>query len=176
MYYRGDPSILEGYSDATWASNKEDNSSTSGWVFMFGGGAISWASKKQTCVADSTMCSEFIALASASKEAEWLRNLMNEIPLLVKPISPLAIHSDSDSALKRAYSQTYNGKSRPIALRHSLVHDLIKGRVISIDYANTKLNMADQFTKPFSVFGSRNCFMPIFNTMSEIQFDARRNI
>ena len=64
LFYRGYPPILEGYSDATWASNKEDNSSSSGWVFMFGGGAISWASKKQTCVADSTMCSEFIAFVS----------------------------------------------------------------------------------------------------------------
>ena len=77
-----------------------------------------------------------------------------EIPLLVKPISLVAIHSDSDSTLNRAYSQTYNGKSRHIALRHSLVHDLIKGRVISVDYVNTKLNMADQFTKPLS----RNSF------------------
>ena len=50
---------------------------------MFGGGAISSAYKKQTYVADSSMCSDFIALASANKEAEWLRNLLYEIPLLV---------------------------------------------------------------------------------------------
>ena len=131
-------------------SNEEDNSSTSGWVFMFRRGAILWASKKQTCVANSTMCSEFISLASASKEAEWLRNVMYEIPLLVKPISTVAIHSDSDLALNKAYSQTYNGKSRHIAQRHSLVHDPIKGRVIFVDYVNTKLNKADQFTEPLN--------------------------
>ncbi|GJX66472.1 hypothetical protein Tco_0300815 [Tanacetum coccineum] len=39
-------------------SNSEDNSSTSGWVFLLGGGAISWASKKQTCITGSTMESE----------------------------------------------------------------------------------------------------------------------
>ncbi|GJY07262.1 zinc finger, CCHC-type containing protein [Tanacetum coccineum] len=38
--------VLEGYTDASWISNTEDNSSTSGWVFLLGGGAISWASKK----------------------------------------------------------------------------------------------------------------------------------
>ena len=96
------------------------------------------------------MCFELIALASASKEAEWLRNLKYEITLLIKPISPVAIHCDSDSALNKAYSQTYNGKSRHISLRHSLVHDLIKGSVISVDYVNTKINMPDQFTKPLS--------------------------
>ena len=28
LFYRGDHPVLEGYFDATWASNKEDNSST----------------------------------------------------------------------------------------------------------------------------------------------------
>ena len=67
------------------------------------------------------MTLEFIALASASKKAKWLRNLMFKIPLLPKPFSPMAIHCDSNSALVRAYSQVYKGKSRHISLRHDLV-------------------------------------------------------
>ncbi|GKF23280.1 zinc finger, CCHC-type containing protein, partial [Tanacetum coccineum] len=70
----------EGYTDASWISNSEDNSSTSGWVFLLGGGVISWASKKQTCITGSTIESEFVALAAVGKEAEWLRNLILEIP------------------------------------------------------------------------------------------------
>ena len=121
LVYGGSPSVLEGYSDASWIISEMDNSSISGWVFLYGGGVISWSSKKQTCITDSTMASEFIAIASAGKEAEWLRNLMFEIPLLQKPISPVAIHNDCKAALAKAYSQVYNGKSRHIALRHSLV-------------------------------------------------------
>ncbi|GJU28401.1 zinc finger, CCHC-type containing protein [Tanacetum coccineum] len=49
----------------------KDSSSTSGWVFLLGGGAISWASNRQTCITGSTMESEFVALATAGKEAEW---------------------------------------------------------------------------------------------------------
>ncbi|GKD10152.1 hypothetical protein Tco_1189837 [Tanacetum coccineum] len=45
----------------------EDSSSTSGWVFLLGGGAISWASKKQTCITGSTMESESVALAAGGK-------------------------------------------------------------------------------------------------------------
>ncbi|XP_074337039.1 secreted RxLR effector protein 161-like [Apium graveolens] len=43
LTYTGFPSILEGHSDASWICDKEDHSSTSGWVFLLGGGAISWA-------------------------------------------------------------------------------------------------------------------------------------
>ncbi|GKB65679.1 zinc finger, CCHC-type containing protein [Tanacetum coccineum] len=97
------PSILEGYFDASWITNLEDHTSTTGWVFLHGGGVISWASKKQTCITDSTMEAEFVALAAAGKEAEWLRNLIYEIPLWPKPISPISIHYDSATTLAKAY-------------------------------------------------------------------------
>ena len=45
--YNGEPHILEGYSDASGITNEEDNSSTSVWMFIYGGGAISWSSKNQ---------------------------------------------------------------------------------------------------------------------------------
>ncbi|XP_073526018.1 uncharacterized protein [Phyllobates terribilis] len=69
LVYDGFPHVLEGYSDASSITNEEDHYSTSGWVFLLGGGAISWASKKQTCMTSSTMESEFVALAAAGKEA-----------------------------------------------------------------------------------------------------------
>nr|GEV89846.1 zinc finger, CCHC-type [Tanacetum cinerariifolium] len=70
LTYSGYPSVIKGYSDASWINNMEDHSSTSGWVFLFRGGVISWASKKQTCITSSTIESEFVALAAASNEAE----------------------------------------------------------------------------------------------------------
>ncbi|GKD12546.1 hypothetical protein Tco_1196953, partial [Tanacetum coccineum] len=69
----GYPSVIEGYSDASWIDNIEDHSSTSGWVLFLIGGDISWASKKQTCITSSTMESEFVALAAAGSEAECNR-------------------------------------------------------------------------------------------------------
>ncbi|GKC95444.1 hypothetical protein Tco_1160886 [Tanacetum coccineum] len=68
LSYVGYPSVLEAYSDASWINHVEDSSSTSGWVFLLGGGAISWASKKQTCITGSTMESEFVALAAAARD------------------------------------------------------------------------------------------------------------
>nr|GEV54096.1 hypothetical protein [Tanacetum cinerariifolium] len=69
LSYVGYPSVLKAYSDASWINHVEDSSFTSGRVFLLGGGAISWASKKQTYITSFTMESEFVALAAAGKEA-----------------------------------------------------------------------------------------------------------
>ncbi|GJX98361.1 zinc finger, CCHC-type containing protein [Tanacetum coccineum] len=147
LSYVGYPSVLEAYSDASWINHVEDSSSTSGWVFLLGGGAISWASKKQTCITGSTMESEFVALAAVSKEAEWLRNLIHEIPIWPKPIASIFIHCDSAATLAKAYSQIYNGKSRHLGVRHSMIRELIMNGVISIKFVQSQHNLADHLMK-----------------------------
>ncbi|GJW76476.1 zinc finger, CCHC-type containing protein [Tanacetum coccineum] len=145
--YTGYPLVLEGYTDASWVNNTEDNSSTSGWVFLLGGGVISWAFKKQTCITGSTMESEFVALVTAGKEAEWLENLLLEISLWSKPITHISIRCDSVATLANAYSQMYNGKSRHLGVRHSMIRELITNGVISIEFVRSQQNLVDHLTK-----------------------------
>ena len=54
------------------------------------------------------------------------------------------------TTFNRPYSQVYNGVCRYIALRHSKVEGLITDGVITLDYVNTKFNVADSFTKALS--------------------------
>ncbi|GKB16612.1 hypothetical protein Tco_0850535 [Tanacetum coccineum] len=110
LEYSGDPSVLEGYTDASWITDQEYYASTSGWIFTLGGGAVSWGSKKQSCLTDSTMAAEFVALASCYKEAEWLRDLLINIPLWTKPMPPISVYCDSQSTLSRSYKQVYNAE------------------------------------------------------------------
>nr|GEV21406.1 zinc finger, CCHC-type [Tanacetum cinerariifolium] len=49
--------------------------------------------------------SEFVALAAAGKEAEWLKNLLLEIPLWVKPMTHISIRCDNAATLAKAYNQ-----------------------------------------------------------------------
>nr|GEU94285.1 zinc finger, CCHC-type [Tanacetum cinerariifolium] len=116
-------------------------------VFLLGGGAISWASKKQTCITGSTMEFEFVALQATSKEAEWLKNLLLEKPLWVKPMAPISINCDSVATLGKAYSQMYNGKSRHLGVRHSMIRELITNGVVSIEFVRSQQNLADHLMK-----------------------------
>ncbi|GJU02476.1 zinc finger, CCHC-type containing protein [Tanacetum coccineum] len=121
LTYTDYPSVLEGYTNASWISNTKENSSTYGWVFLLGG--------------------------AASKEAEWLRNLILKIPLWSKPIASIYIRSDSASTLAKAYSQIYNEKYRHLDVRHSMIHELIMNGVISIEFVRSQQNLADHLTK-----------------------------
>ncbi|GJR83150.1 zinc finger, CCHC-type containing protein [Tanacetum coccineum] len=132
--------VLEGYTDASWINNTEYNSSASGWVFLLGEGALSWASKKQTFITGSIMEYEFVALAAADKEAELLKNLLLENSLWSKPITPISIHCDSVATLTKAYSQMYNGKYRHLCVRHSMIRELITNGVISIELVRSQQN------------------------------------
>ncbi|GJT17457.1 hypothetical protein Tco_0876163 [Tanacetum coccineum] len=93
------------------------------------------------------MESEFVALATIGKEAEWLRNLILEIPLWSKPITPISIHYDSAATLAKAYSQMYNGKSRYLGVKHSMIRELITNEVISIEFVRSQQNLDDHLTK-----------------------------
>ncbi len=50
---------VHGYTDADWAGNVLDKRSTSGFMFSFGSGAVSWNNKKQPTIALSSMEVEY---------------------------------------------------------------------------------------------------------------------
>ncbi|PHT31151.1 hypothetical protein CQW23_27488 [Capsicum baccatum] len=89
----------KGYSDANWITGSNEVKFTSGYVFTIGGGVVSWKSSKQICISRSTMKSEFIALDKTGEEAEELRNFLEDIPYLPKPVAPICIHCDSQAAI-----------------------------------------------------------------------------
>ncbi|KAL6336378.1 hypothetical protein AAG906_014550 [Vitis piasezkii] len=62
LCFSGFPSVLEGFSDENWISNSDEMKSTSGYVIILDGSAVSWKSAKQTCITRSTMEARFIAL------------------------------------------------------------------------------------------------------------------
>ena len=64
---------------------------------------------------------EFRTLVATGKEAEWLRDLMMDIPFTANSMSTVLIHYDGQAILARAYSGVYNGKLRHISIRHEHV-------------------------------------------------------
>ena len=131
LFYKKYPAMIEGFSDVDWNTLSSDSLSTISYIFTLDSGAICWKSKKQTIIANSTMEAELIALDSASEEANWLRDLLYEIPLWEKPIPPILIHCDSTAAIGRVKNHYYNGKSKPIRRKHSTVQSYLSSGIIT---------------------------------------------
>nr|GEW31659.1 retrovirus-related Pol polyprotein from transposon TNT 1-94 [Tanacetum cinerariifolium] len=74
----GKPTLV-GYTDSDLAGNKDNMKSTSGYLMTFAGGAVSWQSRLQKCVALSTTEAEYVAATEACKELLWLKRFLQEL-------------------------------------------------------------------------------------------------
>jgi hypothetical protein len=151
IHYSGHPAVLEGYSDANWISDIDQIYATSGYVFTLGGGVVSWRSSKQTILTKSTMEAELTALDTASAEAEWLRELLSDLPVVEKPIPAILMNCDNQTVITKVNSAKDNAKStRHVKRRLKSVRKLRNSGVITVAYVQTDKNLADPFTKGLS--------------------------
>ncbi|GJY90303.1 hypothetical protein Tco_0505499 [Tanacetum coccineum] len=51
------------------------------------------------------------------------------------------------ATMVKAYSQMYNGKSRHLGVKHSMIHELITNGVVSIEFVRSQQNLVDYLTK-----------------------------
>ena len=80
LVYAKDSVPLHGMSDSDWGVRH----STTGWVFMCNGAAISWNSSKQPCVALSSCEAEIIAASDAAKEGKFWGSFLEETGFFVR--------------------------------------------------------------------------------------------
>ena len=90
-YDGGSDARLIRYPDSDWGENQGDCHSMSGHIFLMANGAISWASQQQKMVALSVGEAEYMELASAKKQAAWLRSFSGEIGYPTHGPTPLCL-------------------------------------------------------------------------------------
>ena len=116
-----------------------------------GGGAVSWRSCKQTILTKSTMEAELTTLEIASTEAEWLRELLMDLPVVEKPIPTILINCDNQTVITKVKNSQDNMKSnKHVKRRLKSVRKLRSSGVIAVEYIQTAKNLADPFTKRLS--------------------------
>lgn len=138
---------ITAYSDADWAGDTETRRSTTGFVFMLCGGAISWRTKLQSSVSLSTCEAELMALSETTKEAIWLRALMTEFDTQTGQL-PVTINEDNQAALQLVADQRFSERTKHVAIRHFFVREQAACGTIKVKYCSTEHMLADMFTKP----------------------------
>ena len=99
MTYSGKQLKGIGYSNFDFSSDTYDGKCTSGYIFLLGQGAISQCSKKQSCVAKSTMEVECIACSSATSEVVWIKGFLKSLNIKETPDDPIKVMCDNQAAI-----------------------------------------------------------------------------
>jgi hypothetical protein len=140
-----DSDKIKGYADADYAGDIDTRRSTTGYVFILNGGAISWSSRLQPTVAVSTAEAEYMAAAFAVKEALWLRKLLMD---LGKGSEPIRIYGDNQSALKLIKHPIASLRSKHIDIVYHFTRERAARGEVKFEYIQTDDMVADIMTKP----------------------------
>lgn len=136
---------LIGYSDADWGGDRLTRKSTTGYLFMFDSGVISWASKLQPTVATSSSEAEYMAAASATSEAIHLRQLLEDLGF--KQEGPTTIFEDNKGCIALSENPTFHKRTKHIAIKFHFIRDRIASGEIVLGYIPTEHQLADGLTK-----------------------------
>jgi hypothetical protein len=145
---------LVGYADSGF-DNQESNRSTTGYVFKMAGGAISWASKCQALIAQSSTEAEYYALNAAAREASWLRDFLEELG--EQFIAPIKIYEDNRGARSMATSDGItHSRTKHIRRTEHYIRKEIRDKRIVVEWIPTEQMAADGLTKPLEGAKYRN--------------------
>jgi len=147
-YRRGGDVVLTGYSDSDWGGDIETRRSTTGYVYMLAGGAVTWGSKRQKTVALSSTEAEYMAATQAAKEAIWLRAMLEQMGY--KQEATTAIACDNQGALALTKHQIYHSRTKHIDIQHHYVREVVAAGKVAFDYVATEEMTADVLTKGLS--------------------------
>jgi len=139
---------LQAYSDASYAEDPIDRKSTSAYIFMLGGGPISWQSKRQELVTTSTTEAEYIGYSKAAKETAWIRSLLNELGYTAP--QPTTLYVDNSSSIALAENNIYRARTKHIDVQYHYVRQEIRRDHIRLEYLPTGQMLADGLTKPLN--------------------------
>jgi hypothetical protein len=145
IVYQGRNTEVLGYSDADYAGDRDTRRSTTGYVFIMNGGAITWSSKRQPTVAVSTTEAEYMAAAQAVKEALWLRKLLSDLSL--QP-GTMIIKADNQSAIKVIKNPVLSARSKHIDIIYNFARERVARQEVKFEYIRTDDMLADALTKP----------------------------
>ena len=133
------------YSDADWPGDLSDRKSTSGYVFQMSGAAITWRSKKQSCVAISTAEAEYMALACAAQEAVWLQQLISD--LKNKPAGAIMIYENNQSAIAMSENPQFHGRAKHVDIKFHFIREFLEKEKVTLKFCPSENMIADMLTK-----------------------------
>jgi hypothetical protein len=136
---------LIGWTNSDWAQDPDSRQSVSGYIFDVTGGSVSWASKRQPTVALSTTEAEYMAASNTTKEAIWLRVLLEDLGF--PQVSATTLHADNLGCIALTNGTVTHSYAKHIDICHHFIRERVANSEIDLQYVSTKEMLADILTK-----------------------------
>ena len=105
-----------------------------------------------------------MALASAAQEAIWLQHLIGDLGN--KPVDPMVLYEDNQSAICMAKNPQFHGRAKHISIKFQYIREQVERGVVALKYCPSNEMIADmlnkglagdQFCKIRKMSGVREC-------------------
>lgn len=104
--------VLIGYCDADFAGCPDTRRSTTGTLFLLNSAPITWRSRLQKPIAQSTAEAEYYAAGHASRDNVWLREILSELGIC--KLDPTLINCDNNSTMRMVYNPEFHDRIKHI--------------------------------------------------------------
>ncbi|KAF9672659.1 hypothetical protein SADUNF_Sadunf11G0066100 [Salix dunnii] len=154
LCFSGKDLVVQGYVDADLARDIDSRKSTTGFIYTYGGTAVSWGSNLQKTVSLSTTEAEYIAVSEVAKEMIWLQNFLEE---LGKERQSGTLYSDSQSAIFLAKNPAYHSRTKHISIKYHFIRSLLDDKQLLLEKICGRNNPADMLTKSVTLDKLKLC-------------------
>lgn len=144
VVYGQSDQTLEAFCDADYAGDVDTRRSTTAYVFLMYGGAVSWSSRLQPTVATSTIEAEYLSAAQAVKEALWFRKLGMVLGFDFGTIETLC---DNQGAIRLLKHPIASQQSKHIDAIHHFARERVVRKEVSFECCRTGDMAVDILTK-----------------------------
>lgn len=145
-YKKSNDFTLYAYTNADWVGSMDDRKSTSGGGLFLGGRLVSWLTKKQYCISQSTTEEEYVAATNNCNQVAWMKQILKDIRIEFN--KPIFIHCDNTSTINMSKNPGLHSKTKHISIKYHMLREKVSEKEVRLEYVSTKEQNVDIFTKP----------------------------
>ena len=149
-YTRNAKAVFYGHADADFAGEDETAKSTTGFAFSGGSGVLCWKAATQSLVTHSSTEAELVALDSAARELEYLRQIA--VDFGIKLELPVTVYQDNLSTVQVVKSGRFSARTKHLSVRYHYTHNLMKDGIVTLQHLGTKHLPSDALTKALGAY------------------------